>query len=100
MIVVNGYILIDPSKRDEVVAALRACVTATRAEPGNIDYRFSPDLDDEARFNLAEIWESEDAMTAHMGTAHLAALLEALGPLMGGAPEITRYDVSGSSKLF
>lgn len=100
MIVVAGHILIDPSKRDEVVAALSACVTATREEAGNIDYRFSPDLDDEARFNLVELWESEDAMNEHMATPHLAALLEALGPLMGGAPEITRYDVSGSSKLF
>lgn len=100
MIVVAGYILIDPTKRDEVVAALSTCVAATREEPGNVDYRFSPDLDEEARFNVSEIWASEEAMDEHMASPHLAALLEAIGPLMGGAPEITRYDVSGSSKLF
>ena len=100
MIVVAGHLTINPDKRDDAVAAIRTCVTATRAEDGNIDYRYSTDIDDPNRLNLVELWESEDAMNAHMGTAHLATFLEASAGFVGGDVEVIRYDVSGSSKLF
>ncbi|CAN5610161.1 hypothetical protein BH10ACT1_BH10ACT1_12440 [soil metagenome] len=100
MIIVAGYLLIDPSHRDDAIAAIALGVAATRAEPGNLDYRFSPDLDDPNRFNLIERWESEEAMNSHMATSHLAEFMTAIGPCLGGAPEVIRYDVSGSSPLF
>lgn len=100
MIVVTGYMTVDPEQRDAALDAIRTCVAATRAETGNIDYRYSADIDDPNRFNLVEQWESEDAVTAHMGSAHLAAFLETFGPMIAGPVEVTRHDVSGSSKLF
>ena len=100
MIIVAGYLIIDPAHRETALAAIATGVTATRAEAGNVDYRFSPDLDDPKRFNLIEQWESEEAMNEHMATPHLAAFLEAIGPCLGGAAEVIRYDISGSSNLF
>ena len=44
MIIVNGHLTIDPAQRDAAEAAIAAAVAATRAEPGNVDYRFSADL--------------------------------------------------------
>ena len=100
MIVVSGYLIIDPAKRDEALEAIRTCVAATREEDGNVDYRYSTDIDDDTRLNLFEQWETEEAMNAHMSTPHLGAFLEAAGGFLGGAPSIIRYDVSGTSKLF
>lgn len=100
MIVVTGYVTLDPNQRDAALDAIGACVTATRAEDGNIDYRYSADLDEANRLNLVEQWEDESAMKAHMESPHLATFLEKFGPMIGGPVEITRHDVSGSSKLF
>ena len=100
MIVVAGHLSIDPDQRDAALAAIGPVMAATRAEPGNTDYRFSIDAEDPSRINLLEIWESEEAIDAHMSTPHLAAFMEAIGPCVAGAPSITRYDVSGSSTLF
>ena len=100
MIIVAGHLIIDPAHREAALAAFAAGVATTREEAGNLDYRFSPDLDDPNRFNLIERWESEDAMNEHMATSHHAAFLTAIGPCVGGGAEIIRYDVSGSSSLF
>jgi len=100
VIVVAGHLSIDPAHRETALAAIAAGVAATREEPGNLDYRFSPDLDEPDRFNLIERWEDEAAVDAHMNSPHLAEFLAAIGPCVAGAPEIIRYDVSSSSKLF
>ncbi|MCU1497727.1 MAG: antibiotic biosynthesis monooxygenase [Acidimicrobiales bacterium] len=100
MIVVAGHMTIDPAQRETALAAIAAGVDATRAEPGNLDYRFSPDLDDPNRFNLIELWESEEAMTEHMATPHLAAFMTAIVPCVSGSAEVIRYDVSASAPLF
>jgi quinol monooxygenase YgiN len=100
MIVVNGHLTISPEHRDVAVAAIAELVPPTVAEDGNISYRYSADLLEPDRINIEEHWESEEAMTAHMATPHLAAFLTAIGPCIGGSVEVVRYDVSGSSKLF
>jgi quinol monooxygenase YgiN len=100
MIVVTGHITLSPDHRDTALAAIAELVPATRAEPGNLEYRYSVDLDDENRINIEERWEDEDAMTAHMGAEPLATFMGAIGPCIGGSVSITRYDVSGSTTIF
>ncbi len=99
MIIVNGHLTIDPAQRDAAVAAIADAVAATRAEPGNIDYRFSADLADPNRINMVEIWEDQAAIDAHMGTEHLAAFMAAIGPCVAGSVSITSYDIAGSTTL-
>ena len=100
MIVVTGYLTIAPEHHEAALTAIRECVAPTRDEPGNVDYRYSQDIDDPTRLNIVEQWESEDAMNAHMGSEHLATFLTVIGGMIGGPVEITRHDVSGSTKLF
>jgi quinol monooxygenase YgiN len=100
MIVVIGFITIDPAKRDEVVPAISTLVEATRAEEGNIDYRYSDDLFEPNRINIVEAWEDQAAMDVHMGTAHMADFLAVMGTAIGGPVEITSHVVSSSTKLF
>ena len=100
MIVVAGHLTIDPAHRDTALAAIRTAVEATRQEPGNLDYRFSPDLDDPHRINIIERWENEEFMNEHMGSAHLADFLTTIGGCLGGPAEVVRYDVARSQPLF
>ncbi len=100
MIVVNGYLTIDPAKRAEAEAAIATLVPLTEAEDGCVSYRYAADLLAPERINVAEVWESDEAMTAHMGSEHFAAFMGEIGPCIGGDVSITRYDVSSSTKLF
>jgi quinol monooxygenase YgiN len=100
MIVVTGYLTIDPAKRAEVEAAIATLVPLTVAEDGCVEYRYATDVLEPNRINIWEQWESEDAMTAHMGTSHLADFMGVVGTCIGGPVEITRHDVATSTKLF
>lgn len=99
MIIVNGHLTIDPAQRDTALAAIADAVAATRAETGNVDYRFSADLADPDRINMVEIWEDQAAIDAHMGTEHLAAFMAAIGPCVAGSVSITSYDIASSTTL-
>ena len=98
MIIVAGHLPIAPEHRDAALAAIGECVAATRAEPGNLDYRMSPDLDDPNRLNILERWESQEALDAHLAAPHMATFLTAIGLInpptsgriiMGGEPSIS-----------
>jgi quinol monooxygenase YgiN len=99
VIIVSGHITLAPEHRDTALAAIATCVEATRAEDGNEDYRFSADLGDQDRINIYECWATQEAMDTHMATAHLADLMTAIGPCIGGSVELTKFEVSSSSKL-
>ena len=100
MIVVTGHLTIDPTQRASVEAAIAAVVAPTRAEDGNVDYRYGADLGEPDRINITELWESEEAMEAHMATQHLADFMAAVGPAISGSVEIVRHDVASSTKIF
>lgn len=99
MIIVNGHLTIDPAQREAAEAAIAEAVAATRAEPGNVDYRFSTDLADPNRINMVEIWEDQAAIDAHMATEHLAGFMAAIGPCVAGSVSLTSYDIASSTTL-
>jgi quinol monooxygenase YgiN len=99
MIICTGYLTIDPAKRAEAEAAIATLVAATTAEEGNVEYRYASDLGDPNRINILEIWESEDAMNAHMATDHLAEFMGTIVGFLGGPAEVMRHDVASSTKL-
>ena len=100
MIVVTGHLTIAPEHRDTALAAIADLLPPTRAEDGNEEYRYSIDLEDPNRINIEERWASEEAMTAHMGSEHLATFMGVIGGCIGGSVSIVRYDVAGSTTLF
>ena len=100
MIVVVGYLTINPELRAEAEAAIATLVPLTLAEEGCVDYRYSADILEPNRINITEVWESDETMTAHMGSTHLADFMTAIGACIGGPVEIVRHDVATSTKLF
>ena len=100
MIVVTGFLTIAPDKRAEAEAAIATLVPLTEAEDGCVQYRYSADLGNATRINIVEQWESEEAMTAHMGATHFADFMAVIGNCIGGDAEVWRHDVASSNKLF
>ena len=79
MLVIAGTIRIDPTRRDDAAAAAREMMRATHAEPGNLAYVFSADLDDPGLIHLFEKWQSQEALDHHFQTPHMAAFQKKVG---------------------
>ena len=67
MVIVAGTIEVDPKDRDAFLQGRADGVRATRTEPGCIEYSFSADGLDPGLIRIFEIWESQEALTTHLG---------------------------------
>eukprot|EP00741_Cyanophora_paradoxa_P003106 tig00000670_g3015.t1 len=68
-----------PGKEEEVISALRKCAVPTKQEAGAIQYQLTQSVSDPTVVVMVEEWESQAALDAHLKTAHLQALLAAMG---------------------
>lgn len=67
MIIVAGYLLVDPAHRDNYLADCVAVLAQARGTRGCLDFCQSPDLLDPARINIFELWDSLEAVEAFRG---------------------------------
>jgi len=100
MIVIQGTITIDPAKREQAIEACNTMRAATIVEPGCLGYRFGFATDDANVLMVAEQWEDEDALGPHMASPHMAAFGVAVGEVVGGPVDVTRFEIASSGPLF
>jgi quinol monooxygenase YgiN len=101
VVIVGGTFAVDPGQRDQFIANHHDMIRTSRAEAGCLEYTYSADPIDPGRVVLFEIWESQDALDAHLRA------LRAGAPSPGAAePEVEAtsysiviYDVAGSRSL-
>jgi quinol monooxygenase YgiN len=79
MIIVTGQVRFGDGEIARLNGDFAANIAATRAEPGCTSYHYSVDALDPNLLHVAEQWESEAAIDAHMQSPHMAALGAALG---------------------
>ncbi len=94
MLVIAGWIRLDPEKHDDAVAAALPMMEATQAEAGCISYVFSADLADRGLFRLFEEWESQEALDAHFRAPHMAIFQKAMGGLGISETHIQKYQIA------
>jgi quinol monooxygenase YgiN len=99
MIVIQGTIVINPEKRDKTIEACNTMRAATIVEDGCLGYRFGFATDDPDVLMVAEQWESGDALVPHMASAHMAAFGAAIGEIVGGLVDVTRFEIASSGPL-
>lgn len=94
MIVVAGDIVVEPDSIPAAAGAAREMAEATRAEPGCISYRFYQSIEDDTVFHVFEEWESEEALSAHFETPHMAQFRARLSDLSIRSRDVKKYVVS------
>lgn len=77
-----------PGKRDDLAKALDAALTTAKGEKGTIYYILHSDPNDENALYMYEMYESQEALNEHMGSEAFKALGPAIGPFLGGRPEL------------
>ncbi|MDP9845488.1 putative quinol monooxygenase [Streptosporangium lutulentum] len=91
MIIISGWLAIDPDDRDAYLQGCIGAVEQARVSPGCLDFALGADLIDAGRINVHERWESEEALYAFRDS----------GPDEGQTAmirnaEVLRYQVSGA----
>ena len=99
MIVIQGHFDVHP---DDAAAFERLVVPmqqASTAEAGCVSYVFSKDLETPSRYRIAECWETEESLTAHFATPHMATLQAGLKSIRMSGGGVWKHTVTDRSKL-
>lgn len=94
MIIVAGWLRVEPGRRDAYLQSCRSVVEAARAEAGCIDFAISADLVDAGRVNVFEQWASVADVERFRGSGPADAQQEAILDA-----HVVQHTVSGSETL-
>ncbi len=93
MIVMMGYIHLEPSGVREFLADLETIAAGTRAERGCLFYAIALEDAHSGRLLLAQRWLNQDALTAHLAGPHAASFQQKWANKV--RVDIQRYEVLG-----
>ena len=80
---------------EALTQALAALVSATRQEPGCVDYAAHTSATDSKRVLFYERWQDQAALDSHNASAHLAVFRAVVGPRLAAPSDLsfwTRLD--------
>ena len=84
---------IRPERSAEWLDLVQEFTDATRAEPGNLFFDWSRDVDHPHRFTLVEAFRDGDAGGAHVNSAHFKQAQQTLPPHLVQTPKIISQTV-------
>lgn len=93
MIFIAVRFTVRPEYSDQWLTLVDDFTRATRAEPGNLFYDWSRDVEDPNRFVLLEAFADADAGAAHVRSDHFRAGMEAMAGAVAATPEIINVDL-------
>ncbi len=92
MVILMGYIHLEPSDVRDFLADLEIIAAGTRAERGCLFYAIALEDAPSGRMLLAQRWLDEDAFTAHLAGPHAASFQQEWANKV--RVDIQRYEVS------
>ena len=85
---VVAFVSVKPGEDGAFVAAAQTCVTASRGEPGVLQYDLWREAEGERRFVFDELYVDDAAVQAHMTSEHFKAFGLAARDLATARPTI------------
>jgi quinol monooxygenase YgiN len=97
MLIVAGYISVDPADLDQFHNDLNALSVATRKRIGNISYNAAIDEPGAGRLLVLERWANDGALRAHLDAADTVSFVDRWSGRMRS--DIRIYDTSNERAL-
>ena len=97
MLIIMGYMHVDPADMAEFYADLKHLAMATRQRQGNISYDAALDDPEAGRLLIAERWVDQAALTAHLEAEDTLAFVNRWQGRMRG--DIRKCDASNEREL-
>ncbi len=96
MIILMGYVHLNPSDVGEFLADMQAIAPGTRTEKGCLFYAVTLDDARAGRMLVVERWQDQDSLDAHLGTGQAAAFQKWMTRIK---IDVLRYDASNERPL-
>jgi len=90
---VVARIVASPEKVEAVKAVLLELIEPSRQDQGCIKYELLQNQSEPTDFTFVEEWTSDDALDAHLATAHMEEADAKLNGLLAAEPDIRRYSL-------
>jgi quinol monooxygenase YgiN len=94
VLVIAGSIRIDATMRDELTLTAIEVVRELRKQVGCSYVGLSADLEDPSLLHLFQIWDSQAALGANLGSPRIDAIRDHAGKLGVREMAILKYDVA------
>ncbi|WP_144556034.1 putative quinol monooxygenase [Bacillus sp. X1(2014)] len=92
MIILMGYVHVNPSDVNEFTTDVQAVVSSTRAENGCLFYAFTLEDAHAGRMLTVQRWQDQESLTAHVERHESVPFLKKWGNRM--RMDILKYDAS------
>lgn len=97
MLIVMGYMYVDPADLVQFSADLKSLSVTTRQREGNISYDAAEDDPGNGRLLIAERWRDQAALTAHLEAEDTLAFINRWQGRIHG--DVWKYDASNEREL-
>jgi quinol monooxygenase YgiN len=98
-VIVLGQIDIHAEDAAAAEEAMRVMSLETRKEAGCFQYAYARDVATANRFQLSELWQSEEHLAAHLQAAHTAAYRASVSKLRVVKRSVKKYAASNEREL-
>ena len=96
MILIVAKFRVKPDHADRWLELVHDFTEATRAEPGNLWFQWSRNVEDPNEFFLVEAFR-EDGAAAHVSSAHFQRAIQALPAALVETPRIINTVIEGAT---
>jgi len=93
MIVTCVYVCVKPGKEKVFIDETTLNHSESVKEPGNLRFDLIRQSDDQCRFMIYEVYESEEAAAAHKNTSHYLKWRDTVADMMAEPRKGVRYSV-------
>ena len=73
MLLIIGTVRLPLAKLAEAKPVMERMISASRAEPGCIEYSYAQDVLDAGLIHVKEVWRDRAALDAHFASLHIAS---------------------------
>ena len=99
MVIQLVRVSIRPEQREKWLEAIRTNAAQSRAEAGCESYQVSEDLETANTFAIVERWTDLEAQYDHFRSPDFGKLMEELGDVLAGPPEVSIHEVASTMTL-
>ncbi|RWM12059.1 putative quinol monooxygenase [Mesorhizobium sp.] len=92
MLLIIGTIRLPSERLAEARPAMEKMISASRAEPGCLEYSYAQDVLDAGLIHVCEAWRDRAALDAHFKSSHIAEWRASWAELGIGDRKLTLYE--------
>ena len=97
MLIITGYVHVDPADLAQFMAELNALASTTRGRPGCISYDAAVDDPRSGRLLISERWVDQAALSAHLRAGDTVAFVGRWSGRMRA--ELLKYDATNARNV-